>query len=427
MPEPVYLGPAPNQRTWRAPLPILERGGEIEGTDILREHAGDHGMVLWKVYRLLSNWAHCSPAERFNLFSPGMEEERLADILVLDLPSEMIDPLLGIVPIVASDRREVSWHEIGASCVKVGEAAEREDAKATGMLFRQMAALVCPGDPLLALEAGKAARELARYTVAESWLKRAAALARQQKEWKSYALAHIALGKQHIRRGALPEARISLERAARQSRRHSLAETGAMAWHDLFTLEIECGDRSAATSAAAAAFELYEAGDPSLPSLAHDVGVFWMEGGHFAPALSVFEATAEQVGRGGDVWLACQADIARAAGALGREDEFERAAAAVTAAPRDAHVRMAIYLLQVVKGAASLGRYREAERVALRAVAIAKRRGENKTRIEAEELLGMARQKAALEGRRRVAAKERRAADQLAHGLVAKLASPFAT
>jgi hypothetical protein len=113
-----------------------------------------------------------------------------------------------------------------------------------------------------------------------------------------------------------------------------------------------------------------------------------MERGHFAPALTVFEALLPHMSRQEDR-LVCLANIVRAAAGAGERRLFEQMWDEVWdgLSRDDGTEKSSQVLLELAHGAAQLGENERAERAAERAVRTARDRGEAKTLLTAESVL----------------------------------------
>jgi tetratricopeptide (TPR) repeat protein len=239
--------------------------------------------------------------------------------------------------------------------------------------------MAVPHDAGAAYAVGRMARRRAEYSRAETWFRRAIALARQSGDWQSYALAFSGLGNLYMQRGNFPAARRFHVRALRAARRHSLRQIQGAALHDLFVLAAGSNHKDEAERYARGAFEAYGLENPRLSILAHDLAYFWMERGHFAPALTVFEALIPHMTRHEDR-LVGLANIVRAAAGAGQRRLFEHTWDEVWdgLTRNEGAENSAQVLLELAHGAAQLGEHERSERAAERAVRTARERGESK-------------------------------------------------
>ncbi|HEV2149970.1 MAG TPA: tetratricopeptide repeat protein, partial [Longimicrobiaceae bacterium] len=241
-----------------------------------------------------------------------------------------------------------------------------------------------PGSPSYALAAARECRDAGEHEDAEALYNRAVALARQAHDWDSYVRAHAGLGKLAQARGAYPAARKSHLRALRAAERHRLGYLRAMVLHELFVVEVDCGNAAPAERYAEAAAEAYGRGHAMLRVLAFDVAGFWMSQARYADALPVFLRILPTLGP--EVQVLGWGDVARAAGGTGEAELFERAYRSVAAAPAGLPRRLDA-LRETAHGALLLGRLDLAERLAREVVLLARGRDDHKSVFVAEALL----------------------------------------
>lgn len=279
----------------RAPRPVrvpppLTRGDEkFEGSSVLTEFEGDFGILLWQSLRNVLLWSTTDPARRKGLFASGAEERRRVKLLSADVDDALRAPLAVVARLLAdpagADRRRVS-----SACLKIADWAEKKEALATALAFTQAAALTGSNDARISYAVGRIARQRAEYPRAETWFRRAILLGRQGGDWESYAMAFGGLGNLYMQRGNLPAAQKALLRSYRAAKRKGLRSVQAMSLHDLFVIAVQRHQVREAEEMAASALRAYGAGHARLPFLAHDVAVFWMDQGCYAPALTVLSA-----------------------------------------------------------------------------------------------------------------------------------------
>jgi tetratricopeptide (TPR) repeat protein len=187
-----------------------------------------------------------------------------------------------------------------------------------------------------------------------------------------------------VARGAFPNARKNLQKALRAAERRGLREPQGMAAHDLFTVAAECNNATEAQEYAARALRAYGAGHPDLPSLAYDVAFYWVEQGRFADALPVLQLTVPRMRPWHQPYG--YAGLARAAGAMGDQLTFE-AAWQVIWNLSDETAGKANALVEAARGAASLGRWDQAEQAGEFAATLARHRSQTKVLFDAEAVL----------------------------------------
>jgi tetratricopeptide (TPR) repeat protein len=249
----------------------------------------------------------------------------------------------------------------------------------------QAAALATPHDAHAAYAVGRLARRRAEYARAESWFRRALALAQRNQDRVAHALTFVGLGNLYLQRGNFPAARRAFASALKVARRHRLREIQAMACHDLFVIADQSNQPTEAEAFAADALRAYGVGHPKLPYLAHDVASSWMNQGEFSRALPVFRAVLPHMRRYGGPVITL-GSIARAAGAVGDLETFNEAWSETWERAEQEPERegTAQALLDLARGAASLGEWERADVALARAQAIALMRREAQVQISAE-------------------------------------------
>jgi len=374
-------------RRWRTPPAITHGAEAFEGLTVLDEVKGPLGFLLWQAARDVNLWAAVPPESRAGLFVPGADASLQALIRSAGVDVQLESPLMTIMRMTGSPET-VRPEGVELACQHIAHWADHQGYLATAICFGQAAALAVPMDAGAAYAVGRMARRRAEYSRAETWFRRAVALARQTGDWQSYALAFSGLGNLYMQRGNFPAARRFHVRALRAARRHSLRAIQGSAQHDLFVLAAGSNHKDEAERYARGAFESYGPEHPRLPALANDLAYVWMERGHFAPALTVFEALLPHMARQEDR-LVCLANIVRAAAGAGERRLFEQMWDEVwDALSRDGGTEnSAQVLLELAHGAAQLGETERAERAAEWAVKTARERGEAKTLLTAESVL----------------------------------------
>jgi tetratricopeptide (TPR) repeat protein len=162
--------------------------------------------------------------------------------------------------------------------------------------------------------------------------------------------------------------------------------------HDLFDLELTRQDFARAEEYASGALRYYLPRHDRLPALGHDVACLWMEQGHFARALPLLRAVVRHLSEWGQLFQTYAA-AARAAGGAGDDEAFEWASkkAWEAAGCFDESRTRAAALVDLARGAASLGRWTEAIETFEQARSVAQLRGEADVLVRAEVGLEAAR------------------------------------
>ncbi|HEX2202832.1 MAG TPA: tetratricopeptide repeat protein [Longimicrobium sp.] len=374
-------------RRWRTPPAITHGAEAFEGLGILEEVKGPLGLLLWQAMRDVTLWANVPPEERAGVFAEGSDTHLHGMIRSAEVDVQLESPLMTVMRMVGAPEA-ARPESVELACQHIAHWADQHGYGATSIAFAQAAALSVPGDAGAAYAVGRLARRRAEHARAETWFRRAIALARQTGDWTSYALAFSGLGNLYMQRGNLPAARRFHVRALRAARRHSLRQIQGSALHDLFVIAAHGRQSDDAERYARGAFEAYGLEHSRLPALANDLAYFWMERGHFAPALTVFQTLLPHITRHEDR-LVGLANIVRAAAGAGQRRLFEETWDEVWdgLARNEPAENQAQVLLELAHGASQLGEWERAERAAERALKVARDRGEAKVSLTAESVL----------------------------------------
>ncbi len=373
------------KRRWRIPPPLLRDTEDPgpEGLAILDEFRSELGAVLWKSLRAVLLWSQVPPSDRKGIFAPDLGRARLLEILALGIEDDDLREPMETLTQVLSAPDSVDPEIIGLACRRIAGWAETTDAPRTSIEFLQVASLACPANARFALALGRACRDMGQFSRSESWLQRAIGLARQSAEWDVYIRAYLGHGKMMLRRGVLPAARRSYVKALRRSVRQGMRELEAMALQDLFILEDKAGNLDRAVDYASRAVATFGSSHRDLPHLAHDIAVFWMQRGDVEHAFPVLR---EAVDRVRDVYRGIAlGSLARASGLRGDEAAFDWATMELERWWDGPGIADA--WAEAARGAMALARFYDARDHARRAETMARRRGENLVRFEAEALL----------------------------------------
>jgi len=404
-------------KRWRPP-PQLGIGGpeSILGLPVVEERPDALGMTLWRTLRCAVLAAGTAPD---HCAAPLLDLKGEEAGLALAEPP-LRDALVGLLRIVETPLLGSS--DLAAACRDVSGQALEAGLQVASLYFMELAATLAAGDPEPAFLAGRAARRRAEYARATGWFREAITRARLRRDRVSYARALTGLGNLYLQRGNIPRARECHLRAYRVSKRYGHRERQAMASHDLFVVFDLTDDPQRAERYAAVAARLYGPMHPRFPSLANDVAVFWIGRGEFARALPVLEALLPLFTDPRDT-LVTLGNIARAAGAIGEQSSFDRARSRIEKsvandAPTDA---TAAALLDLARGAASLGEWEVAEDAANRAVAIAEARREGRSLLTAESVAELVANRRRLDDARSARILDARADDPLVAELLEAL------
>lgn len=398
-------------RRWRTPPPLTRGSAEgLEGMEILREVPGETGILLWQAYRNVMFWAIAEPGDRAKLFSPDAGQRRLEELLSADVPSGILDALVAVGRMLGAP--DTTRGEAVAEAMRsISQWAEEQGHDATALSFTQTAALAAPRNAEYALAVGKMARQRSELARAETWFRHAIMVSRQTGGWETYGRAYLALGNMARERGNFPLAQRMHIKALRSGKRKGLAEIVGLGSHELFVVATEMGRNEQAEHFARQAFRAYGTEHRLLPALAHDIAYYWMNQGHFGRALPVFEALQPLFPELKNQLLV-RAHVIRAAGGAGDRERFRKTWNEAIKLTREADTVpvLADSLLEMARGASSLGEWDRAEQVAERAVAVASERNEPTVLIRAEGILESIRNGRSVE--RAVAARAGRSTDQ---------------
>jgi tetratricopeptide (TPR) repeat protein len=355
--------------------------------EILREVPGEPGVLLWQTYRNVMFWATAEPGDRGKLFSPNAGQRRLDDLFAADVPAAIVDALV-LVGRMLGAPESTSGESVAEACRAVAEWAHDSGHEASALSFTQAAALAAPRSAALALAVGRVARRRNELARAETWFRHAIMVARQTGDWTSYGVAYLALGNMARERGNFPIAHRMHIKALRSARRKGLASIVGLASHELFVIATETGRFEQAENYARQAFRAYGSDHRLLPTLAHDIAYFWMNQGHFARALPVFQVLQPLLPELPKQFRA-RAHRVRAAGGVGDRDQFRKTWNEAMKLAREPEVLpvLADALLEMARGATSLGEWDRAEQVAERALAVANERNEPAVSLRAEAIL----------------------------------------
>ncbi len=378
-------------RRWRTPPPLTRGSESLEGMEILREVGGEVGILLWQAYRNVMFWAAAEQGERGRLFSAEAGRKRQADLAEARISDELAGPLASFGEMLTAPD-STSGEAVAQACTGIAKWAEQQGHLNTALAYTQAASVAAPRNARLALAVGKLARRRNEMARAETWFRHTVMIARQIGDWDSYSRAYIALGNMLVRRGNFPAAHRMHIKALRAARRKGLQQVQGMALHDLFVIATETGRPSHAEDFARQAYRAYGPSHPSVPALAHDVAYFWMNQGHFARALPIFESVLPHFSDP-SVRFVVQAHIARAAGGSGDRTTFRRYWTECIRIAKEPFARpvAADALTELALGASSLNEWDRAEQASTRAIEIAQETGDAKALIRSEAILEGAR------------------------------------
>lgn len=387
------LRPGTVHRSAEFTSPLTVPGGEVAGTEIVRELPPELALTAWQVLRSVLLWAAEIPAHRGDLFERRAMEQWERELLEGTFDPDVRYPLAVIVGELA-DPQEASGEALAHACLCVTEWGLAHNATRTALAFTEAAALCRPDHPRYAWMAGRLLRTHGYRREAEQWIKRSVRVAGSKGDWEAQTLGLNSLGNVFAEAGNYRQAAQTQSQALRIARKHRLRDREGEVLHDLFVATAHLGDLEGAEAYALGALEIYRGGHSRLLLLAHDVAVLWMQRGQYDRALPVLLALSDQSGTPRDRILVL-ASGAWAAGMCGEETHYQRIAREVLAMAEQSvggqGVPRALY--EVALGAWGLERWESAEDLLARAEAAARDRGEADIIVEAEESLAAIRQR----------------------------------
>jgi hypothetical protein len=164
-------------------------------------------------------------------------------------------------------------------CGEVAAWARREGLPHTAVAFAQAGASAAPLSGDAALFVGVCALEARQIARGETWLRRALAVARRERNWSAYSSALVELGAVSERRGKLLRAERFYRMAMRAGRRHRERGARMRAAHALFRLARRKGDDTSAAQFALTAQRAFEADAAGAADLLLDLARFWTDVG----------------------------------------------------------------------------------------------------------------------------------------------------
>lgn len=362
------------------PAPVWPR----DETALLTETDAPLALLLWQRARDVRLWASAAPGSRRALFV-GREDVEAA----LEAGEGLVDGLtepLRVLRAVVRFPGLLNAADVCAACLAISEWAEREHMAETALHYAEAAALADPTSARAAAVAGVACAAQAAEGRAELWLTRAIRTARRTKAWEWHARAWLRLGALYYQLGDTRRARRAHSRArasATWSGHHTYA---AHAHHNLLVVACADGSFRAGAEHARKALEVYTAGFPRLPHLAHDVAVLLTYYGAHTDALAVLDAALPFFTQ---PWerMAALGTVARAAGGTHRRERHSEAVADVLLLERMAEPHAAGALVLCAEGAALLGEHARARQLAERTMEWAVRRRDREVQRQAQRVL----------------------------------------
>ena len=249
-----------------------------------------------------------------------------------------------------------------------------------------------PSPSRLAYAVGRLARMRGELTRGKAWFRYAVRTARAAGDHEGELLGYLGLARIERQAGRYRAALRMYEAIARRARRYNVHSVEGSAYHSIVAIASDTGDGAMVRTYAARAMVAYGATHESLPALAADLAIFWVNQGQFGDALPVLRSVKSRRRDPCDE-VVILGYIARACAGAGDVDGF-REAWADTMALADRSVTqegVCDALEELARGAAIVGDWARSEFAAGAALDLAVERGETRREHAAMELLAAAR------------------------------------
>jgi hypothetical protein len=264
-------------RRWCVPSAILRSPGEtLDGIGILRELDNELGLLLWSVVRDVTLWASTPAAARARLF--GMCSTVRLSTGAASVPDSLRRPLENLSALLTAPGR-ADADVLALCCMQVTAWARESQLPRTALAVAQAGALAAPEFSEAAMQTAICALELREPERAETWLRRAVAVARRERDAAVYVTAYVHLGNLYRERGRPLQAERYLLLGYRMARRRSVPLARRDAAYALFRMALDREDRSAATRWAVYAQRGYRKDQPQSVPLLLGLARFWTDQG----------------------------------------------------------------------------------------------------------------------------------------------------
>jgi hypothetical protein len=266
-------------RRWCVP-PAIERdlGERLDGERILEESPGDLGLLLWRTARDVTLWAMTPLKMRGDLFADGTASARVALVTGTELPDTLAAPVDTLYAMLGEpDRADAEI--VMLCCGEVAAWARRAGLPHTAVAFAQAGASAAPKSGDAALFVGVCAREAGQTVRADTWLRRAVAVSRRERNGVAYSAALVESGALNERLGNLLRAERSYRLAMRASRRYRVRDARMRAVHALFRLARRKGDNASAAQFALGVQRAFVPDAAGAGDILLDLARFWTDVG----------------------------------------------------------------------------------------------------------------------------------------------------
>lgn len=276
-----------------APMSHGEIAKLLDGQDMLSELATLPGAVaVLEAFRAAQEWAlavNGNPAG--DVSPPGIERSRGGEAFETPLFDENLRSALETIRGFPPGTGRSGTSSPGAqACEQVSAWAAERRLLVTQLHFACTAVLFDPDDPSLAYQAGRVARDLARWDIAEKLLEHSIAVAGRQRDREAQATSMTGLANLHSHRGNYRAATKLLEAALDFARQHRLKSVTGVILHDLMGLNVLLKNYPLAEALAREALEAYGIDHANTTALIHDLALIWLEREQFHSAASMLSA-----------------------------------------------------------------------------------------------------------------------------------------
>ncbi len=160
--------PAPRRRSRppRIPFLSLHPAERVRGLAILEENP-DHGLLLWESYRNVGDWAVTPRASRCGLFGPAAAECRTGQIDCAKRLDDGARSALEAIRDMVARPDGVRERTVALACRRLSAWAGARGRPETQFYFAAAAGACVPSDARQAYDAGRLARDMARWDTAE--------------------------------------------------------------------------------------------------------------------------------------------------------------------------------------------------------------------------------------------------------------------
>jgi tetratricopeptide (TPR) repeat protein len=341
--------------------------------------------VLWRGLRDVREWGVATPTQRGELFSQPGAEFREA-MLFASVQAPALADAIGTLASLRTSPRVITTRDLVEACVTVRDWADNRGLVVTALAYAEAAAGLDLDNPILACDAGKAARRAAFADHAESWFDRAIKLAARLKNRREQIRALLGLGALMREIGRFQEAREFIGRASNMAASTRRNRQAAESSHDLLAIAIEDGSYDECEAYVLDALRTYPIHHPSIPRLVHDWAFYLVRRSLYCEAVPLLVAIVPTARRP-ELKMLYQGTLARAAAGAGRRRLYDESVRGVVALSGVHQEFAAAALANSAEGARFFHEWDRAEGYAARAVEIASERAEVDVQRGALEIL----------------------------------------